>query len=662
MKQAAPDDEQLEEFLEAQEQDGRSMDTGSFTLNPKLAREKLRQFQLQDPSLFVAKAVQAAEQSGAPWIEFKIGRRRLTLEFLSEDPDLSSPDRLMECISDVHSLSDTPIRHLAVAVVAASSAQLSSLRWETPNGTVVVTDSVVEKTDHTSTTLRLVVDRRVKLLSWLFGTAFVDEIRVLDTRCGYGSCQVEFDGRKVKPQGWSHFTSHRTDNLGLVTPRPDRSWLQAEQKNLVERYRRGSRGPLLKEPDHTKYQRLDEGNPLFIQEKQYSHSSSPWLLWLDSQIEPATSIAITPNLSGPAQIGFVKHGVLLNNLTLQDWGHPGALIIHDGSHLTTDLTEFQIVENKIYRETLSSLENTVKETTEQVTRELLTTVFRNGGLPPSHNGDRLKWWFHWLRNHQAPVGESVEALVDLHFLNHSVSKKPVHPNLELVVRKAHSAHLDPSEEIVLVYNDALVGDSSNGFLITGQKLCWCPTLDKPRYLFWEELNHVEILLNTDEISIGGSKLSTALNKEMAGCLHGFLTSMKASPHFHQRELPQVLEFALKHLGKPSNVYYHPHIPNDKLRQALGSFGEPLGPDEHPLLVFDGTVFGGSDNGFLITERRICWRNIMEETESFTWAELKPEEIAVHDSGATLRSKRLHVHVQAVREGLGEFLRAAAAFG
>jgi len=57
------------------------------------------------------------------------------------------------------------------------------------------------------------------------------------------------------------------------------------------------------------------------------------------------------------------------------------------------------------------------------------------------------------------------------------------------------------------------------------------------------------------------------------------------------------------------VYFNPYIPQDKLKNALASYGQSLKAEE-VLILIDITAFGNAKNGMIITENNIFFKELM----------------------------------------------------
>lgn len=648
---------ELERYLDGQHGEGKEEGEGAFTLEPRRAAEKLGKFQLSAQGLYLVKAVQAAVMAGAESVTIKVSRRALSLEFdcPPAERDALSPHRLSESLLALQSLSPSPLRHLVASVSSSRGSGVHCIEWSTPEGGLRVSEDAVEVVDRAHSCCRLTVEKKSKLLSWMRGTVFVDEIKAVSERCGWGACRVMLDGRPLESKGWEIFSSGRCDCLGLW-PKGAGTYWEFLKKNLLQR-RVGSPGVLLaKEPDATDYLSL-EGGEVLLQREEHRQDLNPWLLWCAKEAAHRFNavVALTPDLGGPARVAFLQHGVLLELRELPGWGQSGSLVLLDAADLATDLTEFGLVENAFYQDRLDELQALVWQTSEGVTEEALGSLLQAGGVTEERGREISGTWLYWLQSHRLPEGLTPVQLIQAFLGAGKVSWQPIPEALEKLVRSTHAKHLPSGEPIVAAYSDGLLSDSSDGFVVTGQRLCWKSTFMEANYVHWEDVANIQFTLKEKSLTIGGSDPSTTLNPHLARCLWGLMTAMSRLPESEKSELAAFRGRAVKALGKPDKLYYYPHIPLDKLTVAGASFGQGVESDEPVALLYDNTLFGKCDNGVLLTLKRICWRNLLEEPVSLMWSELAPGDLAKLDMGITFKDKQLNVNSTLVRDGLFEVI-------
>jgi hypothetical protein len=118
----------------------------------------------------------------------------------------------------------------------------------------------------------------------------------------------------------------------------------------------------------------------------------------------------------------------------------------------------------------------------------------------------------------------------------------------------------------------------------------------------------------------------------------------------------VLELAKEHLGRRENLFYAPKIPADKERGAREAHKAHLPRDERVLVLYDSTLFGGADDGFVITNRRLCWKCIALDPQCVTFDELDGDEVGWDDDEFKIHGEAVQVtgdDPDAFLEALGE---------
>jgi hypothetical protein len=71
---------------------------------------------------------------------------------------------------------------------------------------------------------------------------------------------------------------------------------------------------------------------------------------------------------------------------------------------------------------------------------------------------------------------------------------------------------------------------------------------------------------------------------------------------------------------------HPSIAAKKIASVRKVHAAHLPPDETVLGVYDGTVFGSASDGFLVTARRFCWKNQLEQPQFLEWTHFPMDEV------------------------------------
>jgi hypothetical protein len=88
----------------------------------------------------------------------------------------------------------------------------------------------------------------------------------------------------------------------------------------------------------------------------------------------------------------------------------------------------------------------------------------------------------------------------------------------------------------------------------------------------------------------------------------------------------VVVLARRYIGMGSRVFYAPSIPREIEANARFAHDLHLPDDEAILVVHDGTVFGSAEEGFVVTRRRLCWKNPWESPRQIAWRDVDPQTI------------------------------------
>src|SRR5262249_25449063 len=83
----------------------------------------------------------------------------------------------------------------------------------------------------------------------------------------------------------------------------------------------------------------------------------------------------------------------------------------------------------------------------------------------------------------------------------------------------------------------------------------------------------------------------------------------------------------KHFGSMSNPYLSPSIPARKVENTRTQYAAYLKPDDDILLVYDGTLWGGAKEGFIITDSGVGYKFDIGGNAGFKmFAAINPNEI------------------------------------
>ncbi len=115
------------------------------------------------------------------------------------------------------------------------------------------------------------------------------------------------------------------------------------------------------------------------------------------------------------------------------------------------------------------------------------------------------------------------------------------------------------------------------------------------------------------------------------------------------------------LSRAYGVHVAPRIPEHALHLALGSFVEPLGPDERVMALYDDTFSGTGDRGVLLTSERVFASGAPKKGVRF--AEVtKLDELAaglLSRPGLQVNELELRFHTRDVRDAFKQAIKAAS---
>lgn len=121
--------------------------------------------------------------------------------------------------------------------------------------------------------------------------------------------------------------------------------------------------------------------------------------------------------------------------------------------------------------------------------------------------------------------------------------------------------------------------------------------------------------------------------------HVWLTDDHVLAHLRQR------------LTGADSTWMHPAIPPKKLANVRKLHAAHLPAGEEVLAIYDGTAFGSAKDGFIVTSRRVCWKNVMEPAQFLEWHHIDPDEVWVDEKSITVGRAKLETLYGADDDGL-----------
>lgn len=208
-------------------------------------------------------------------------------------------------------------------------------------------------------------------------------------------------------------------------------------------------------------------------------------------------------------------------------------------------------------------------------------------------------------------------------------------------RAAHGLHLRASEPIVVLFDDTMFGSARDGFVATPAQLCWKGFLSHPRRILWDDLAALQIYAEDRHVEIALGEVPAPWVEGGPERVRQFLVACRqyrrgaAAPYREParvRETPTLAEsivrIARRSLGEREWVHYAPSIP-DRMLAAVRTVHAPhLAEGEEVLVLYDDTLFGSGNDGWIVTEHRLCWRGFLGAPQAQRWSDLAPSVLGV----------------------------------
>ncbi len=253
-------------------------------------------------------------------------------------------------------------------------------------------------------------------------------------------------------------------------------------------------------------------------------------------------------------------------------------------------------------------------------------------------------------------------------------------------RRLHHENVGQREPIIVLFDATFLGGGDEGFLATPESFCWKNWLEHSRAVRWMELANLPIDLVGSEIRIGGGRVQVPWGEGANVRVRDFLLACSArmlpatAPYREvsankgpTRLSDAILLAARRELGEKDWIHYSPSVPAKKITAVFGAHEKHLGRGEQILVLYDDTVFGAGNDGFVLTERGVFWRNFLGSAEMIEWAQLSPEHLVLKGgllsmepvrTGAQPRCLDVRMHSEmppAVGRALAEVARVVRAF-
>jgi hypothetical protein len=104
----------------------------------------------------------------------------------------------------------------------------------------------------------------------------------------------------------------------------------------------------------------------------------------------------------------------------------------------------------------------------------------------------------------------------------------------------------------------------------------------------------------------------------------------------------VLALLRRHFDGVDSMYLCPAVPGKKELAARSVHARHLPSDERVLALFDDTVFGLGDDGFLVTSQRLCWKNVGGRAQMLEWKHVDPDRMYADKKQLVLGSGAIEI--------------------
>jgi len=104
----------------------------------------------------------------------------------------------------------------------------------------------------------------------------------------------------------------------------------------------------------------------------------------------------------------------------------------------------------------------------------------------------------------------------------------------------------------------------------------------------------------------------------------------------------VLALLRQHFAGMDSLYLCPTIPGRKELAARAVHARHLPSHERVLALYDDTIFGSGDEGFVVTAQRVCWKNSRGRAHMIEWQHIDPDRMYADRRKLVLGSEAIEV--------------------
>jgi hypothetical protein len=124
----------------------------------------------------------------------------------------------------------------------------------------------------------------------------------------------------------------------------------------------------------------------------------------------------------------------------------------------------------------------------------------------------------------------------------------------------------------------------------------------------------------------------------------------------------VLHLVRQHFGDAQSVFVCPHVPPKKEQAARRAHVVHLPARERILALYDATWLGSGDEGFVVTAKRLCWKNARQGACSILWQDVDPDRLWVESGRVIIGDDAVLVSEDAVLDACANAFHVLALSG
>jgi hypothetical protein len=229
--------------------------------------------------------------------------------------------------------------------------------------------------------------------------------------------------------------------------------------------------------------------------------------------------------------------------------------------------------------------------------------------------------------------------------------------------------IEGPESVLVLFDDTLFGGAKEGFVVTAKGFGFKTLGDEPRWIPFAQLHASDVHFDEGRMGIkvlvrgenpGLTNVEKAFQERLSETLRamagvgvrGAQNIYRSSPRIWSSQIQgtpvdatDILRVAAAALSPGKGLYLGTAIPGRKFRKVSELYGIEL--PEQLLVLWDMTMFGGAEDGFILTDRRLGLKELMFKPFSIPLASLRIKDIEVQAQGKDLlvRGKRFALESQ-----------------